>query len=126
MEIDKLTRSLMEGTAEQPSSSLISRIMDRVFNERKILRKVYVKRLPSLGFIFGVLAVYIFLVGGGLYFFVMNPDSGGISISEEFKQLFPILLTIGAGISFAFFFSQLDKWLFSKIKHSDQKQDIEE
>lgn len=119
VKIDKLTRDLMEGTAEQPSLSLMSRIMARVMGERKKSRKIYVKRLPSLSTLFSVLIVYLLIVGGGFYLLYLNPESVGVS--EEFKHFFPILLTIAAGISFALLFSQLDKWLFAKAKHKEQK-----
>lgn len=111
--IDKLTRELMQGTAEQPSSSLIDRIMSAVMKEKKNAQKGYVKKLPSLSGLAGILLVYLLLMAGAVYFLINNP--GDVKLfAKEFSQAFPIFLTFAAGISFFFLFSQLDKWLFKR------------
>ena len=74
-DIDKLTRKLMEGTAERPSPTLNERIMRLIFSEKPIRRRiVYVEPLPRIGAIAGGILVYLaavlivlYLVGAGIY-----------------------------------------------------------
>lgn len=118
--IDKLTRELMRGTTEQPSSSLMDRIMSAVMKEKRLNPRGYVKKLPSLGGLLSVLLVYLLLAGGVFYFLINNPGEAKF-LSKEFIQAFPIFLTFAAGISFFFLYSQLDKWLFQKEKQKTNK-----
>lgn len=119
--IDKLTRDLMEGTAEQTSTSLLGRIMERVMQEKKMpLQKTSFSKLPSPGRLFGGLVVYLLVVLGVFQLFASQPESAGI-FGEQLKNAFPLLLTVATGISFFFFFSQLDNWLRMKEKKHESK-----
>lgn len=112
-QIDKLTRDLMQGTALAPSSSLMDRIMGRVMNEKKASQKGYLGKMPSLGTLLGGLAVYLLIIAGIFYLLKTDPGAGS-SVLEGIKNIFPLLLTVGTGISFFFLFTQLDNWMKSK------------
>jgi len=120
--IEKLTRELMQGATVQPSSSLMSRIMSAVLKEKKAGQRASVKKLPSLAGLAGGLLVYLAIVCGSLYLFINNPGEAKL-IGQEFQQAFPIFLTVAAGCSFFFLFSQLDKWLFKKEKEKASNLD---
>lgn len=108
-EIDKLTRKLMDGTAEQPSPSLNSRIMALIMREKPQLRICHMRNIPSVQIIVVVFIVYMLLLVGG-----MNLLSGyqqTEAMSHSLKHMFPLILTGAGGISFFFFFTQLDNWL---------------
>jgi len=111
--INKLTRDLMQGTAEQPSASLMSRIMNSIMREKNVVRKAYIKKMPSLTWLLGGLFVYLLVVAGILFSFKFNAENK-IEITPMFWDIFPLILTITGGISCFFFFSQLDNWLRKK------------
>lgn len=119
--IDKLTRNLLQGTAKQPSASLMDRIMSAVIKEKQQAQKGYLRKLPSIGGLAAGFFVYLLIAAGLLYFFFTNPGEGSQLFSKEVIQTFPIFLTFAAGISFYFLFSQLDKWLFRKEKEKAKK-----
>lgn len=114
--IDKLTRSLMENTAEQPSVSLNARIMALIMGEKRAaFKKCYIKKLPSPFAIFIGFAAYMMLIAGGASLF-MKQAAGGDELIQSIKHFFPLLLTVGSGVSIFFFFAQLDNWL--RVKES--------
>lgn len=114
-EINKLTRSLMQGTAEQPSSDLNSRIM-AIIRKSASVRKVFqVSKPVSAGQLFGVFFVYMLLIAGGLLL-LQKYSLGTNDTSDLLKELFPLILTIVGGVSFFIFFGQLDNYLY-KQKH---------
>lgn len=114
-EINKLTRSLMQGTAEQPSSDLNSRIM-AIIRKSTSVRKVFqVSKPVSAGQLFGVFFVYMLLIAGGLLL-LQKYSLGTNDTSDLLKELFPLILTIVGGVSFFIFFGQLDNYLY-KQKH---------
>lgn len=116
--IDKLTRELLQGTAEQPSSSLMGRIMSAVMEEKKRNQKIVMQKLPSLNGLAGILLVYLALALGTIYYLFTNASEVKY-LSPEFMQAFPIVLTFAAGISFFFLFGQLDKWLQKRMKSKE-------
>lgn len=116
--IDKLTRELLQGTAEQPSSLLMGRILSAVMKEKKLNQKITMQKLPSLNGLAGMLLVYLLLALGTIYYLFMNPAEIEL-LSPELMQAFPIVLTFAAGISFFFLFGQLDKWLQKRMKNEE-------
>lgn len=115
-EIDKLTRKLMEGTTEQPSPSLNSRIMALIMREKPQLRICHMRNIPSTQIIVVALLAYMLLLVGGMNLFQTYQHTE--VISHSLKQMFPLILTGAGGISFLFFFTQLDNWL----RRRDMKQ----
>ena len=110
-DIDHLTSKLIQGTAEQPSSSLNTKIMEQIMRERSWKGRVYVKNMPSVGTIIIVLVAYCLVVlGFGLIPSLSQSVIASFSL-DDLKVLFPLLLTIGGGASLFFFFAQLDRWL---------------
>lgn len=62
-EIDKLTRKLMESTAERPSSRLNECIMRLIWKEKSLRKRiVYVESLPRIGAIAWGVVFYLLLV----------------------------------------------------------------
>lgn len=109
--IDQLTRNLMKDTAEQPSSSLNMRIMALIMKEKQLIRKCKMKGLPSPAAIMTGFVVYMLIIVGVFYW---GFSSTGTTQPNSIIAFFPILLTIGGGVSFFFLFSQLDNWLKQK------------
>ena len=97
-DIDKLTRKLMEGTAERPSSTLNERIMRLIFSEKSLRRRiVYVEPLPRIGAIAGGILVYLALI---LLLFVycrMEGVTSG-SLLEMIRPYSPLLLLASCAI----------------------------
>lgn len=114
-DINKLTRGLMEGTAQTPSPGLLGKIMERVMQEKKAIQKNYFRKLPSPGVLFGILLIYMLVVAGISYLFLSQPEATG-AIKQKLKDYFPIFFTVATGISFFFFFTQLDNWLHAREK----------
>lgn len=108
-EIDVLTRKLMEGTTEEPSPSLNSRIMALIMREKHQLRICYIRNIPSVQIILVAFMVYMLLLVGGMNLFKEYQQTE--AMSHFMKQMFPLILTAAGGISFFFFFAQLDNWL---------------
>ncbi|WP_102407098.1 hypothetical protein [Parabacteroides bouchesdurhonensis] len=112
--IDKLTKKLMNGTFEQPSPSLNTRIMALIMGEkRSLIRKCYIKRMPSLSMVIGCFVVYMMLIAGVASLFMKQSETMS-NLLEGLKNIFPMLLTIGTCVSLFFFFTQLDNWLNTK------------
>lgn len=110
-EMDCLTRSLMKDTIEQPSASLNSRIMALIMAEQKRMCKYHMRRLPPVSILFVLLVGYMLLLAG-IGFLVKSAGTSGMESSlAMFMKYFPLLLTVGAGVSFCYLFGELDHWL---------------
>lgn len=114
-DIDDLTRRLMQNTFEQPSFSLNARIMARIMKEKRQIYTYYMRKLPSLNTILVLIGVYVLVVGGVFYtlFIHAGPEA---DLEPALHQYFPVAFTVIACLSFFFFFTQLDKWLYKKGK----------
>lgn len=109
----------MKETLEQPSSDLNSRIMALLLKNAPEKRVFRIGKTVSPGLIFGVFVVYMFIIAGGML--LLRGNTGAVSeLMVVLKDLFPVLLTIGGGISFFILFAQLDEWL----KQHDRKTSI--
>ena len=111
-DIDALTRSLFEGTAERPSASLNMRIMELVRKEQRIRRA---KTSPD-----GIRGL---LIGFAIYFLVVALLFGLgyaqkvttlAALFETYPRLQPCLLTVGSSAMLFFFFTQLNNYLLWK------------
>lgn len=109
-ELDRLTRGLMRDAIEQPSPSLNARIMGLIMAEKTKAFKYHMRRLPPMGVIFALLLVYILLVLGLLMLY-NGAENSPSAFSQVMRRYFPLLLTVGSGISFSYLFAELDKWL---------------
>lgn len=118
-EIDTLTRRLMQGTAEQPSSSLNARIMALIGKRRRHPAEMYVGRAPSVGLILVCLWGYLLLVAAGA-FCLRGPSDVSVAGVGSIRQLFPAVLTVGGAGFFFFCFAQLDTWLVHRGKKRSQ------
>lgn len=117
-DIDQLTRKLMQESIEQPSSSLSFRIMEMIRQEMKETKVYYVNKTPSASSILVGLLIYLAFIAIVVYSLQSNPELTS-HVMDSVKDSFPMMLTIGSGISFFFLFGELDKWLRSKEKHKD-------
>lgn len=114
-DIDDLTRRLMQNTFEQPSFSLNARIMARIMKEKRQIYTYYMRKLPSLNTILILIGVYV-LVVGGLFYTLFSHAGSETDLEPALHQYFPVAFTVIACLSFFFFFTQLDKWLYKKGK----------
>lgn len=119
-EMDKLTRSLMQDATEQPSADLNSRIMAMIRKSAQA-RKVFAMNKPvSVGQLVGVLAVYLLVIIGGAA--LLQNQLSDVSQAVGFlKDYFPLILTVGGGISFFIFFGYLDSYLYRRGHASSDK-----
>lgn len=88
-ELDQLTRRLMAGTAESPSSSLNMRIMVLIRRQKKP-DVAFVPSMPSLANYLGWFLVYIALAAGAFYYVYSNK----LDMSIIWKELTPYLSLI--------------------------------
>lgn len=88
-ELDQLTRRLMAGTAESPSSSLNMRIMALIRRQKKP-DVAFVPSMPSLANYLGWFLVYIALAAGAFYYVYSNK----LDMSIIWKELTPYLSLI--------------------------------
>ena len=109
-EIDRLTRELLEGTAERPSASLNDRIMGLIFQERRKRSVAYVRRgLTPLG-VFGLFLAYALVCGGILW--LMGNTAGSVArVTGAMRAYFPLLVAAASAIACFFLFTQVDNWL---------------
>lgn len=88
-ELDQLTRRLMAGTAESPSSSLNMRIMALIRRQKKP-EIAFVPSMPSLANYLGWFLVYIALAAGAFYYVYSNK----LDVSTIWEELTPYLSLI--------------------------------
>lgn len=88
-ELDQLTRRLMAGTAESPSSSLNMRIMALIRRQKKP-EVAFVPSMPSLANYLGWFLVYIALAAGAFYYVYSNK----LDMSTIWEELTPYLSLI--------------------------------
>lgn len=88
-ELDQLTRRLMAGTAESPSSSLNMRIMALIRRQKKS-EIAFVPSMPSLANYLGWFLVYIALAAGAFYYVYSNK----LDVSTIWEELTPYLSLI--------------------------------
>lgn len=123
-EIDNLTRQLMQGTAEKPSSSLNTRIMALIGQTRTRIVRIEVSRIPSAGLIWiGLVCYAVFVAVGAACLWA--PSDATIGTWGSLKKLFPLFLTVGGAGSLFFCLAQLDNWLLGREKNR-AKPDIKE
>lgn len=120
-EIDRITRSLMKETVEQPPEELNSRIVGLLLKMAPAKKPFRIKKALSPGLLFGVLVVYMFLVAGGLMLLKDKTAGEIVEWMLFLKDLFPVFLTLAGGVSFFLFFAQLDEWLRQR-EHSSSKK----
>lgn len=114
-DIDQLTRNLMRGTVEQPSSFLNERVMARLMEEKKAARRVSVNQMPSLRWILIIVGVLYMIVVAGMANLLFGGNEGQMDLlMEKIKRFFPLLLTVFGSVSFFFLLTQLDMWLYNK------------
>lgn len=118
-EMDCLTRSLMKDTIEQPSASLNSRIMALIMKEKALMCKYHMKRLPPVSVLFALFVGYMLLIAGIAFLVKSAGESGMESSLAALMKYFPLLLTVGAGVSFCYLFAELDHWL--RVNHPAKK-----
>ena len=109
-QIDKLTRDLMKGATEKPSTSLMGRIMVRVMQEHQATRRIQVTKSPVLKWIFGGLFVYIILALCSFNLFLAEPTAVMATV-QIITTYFPVIITFIVSISLFIIFAQLDNWL---------------
>lgn len=88
-ELDQLTRRLMAGTAESPSSSLNMRIMALIRRQKKP-DVAFVPSMPSLANYLGWFLAYIALAAGAFYYVYSNK----LDMSTIWEELTPYLSLI--------------------------------
>lgn len=88
-ELDQLTRRLMAGTAENPSSSLNMRIMALIRRQKKP-DVAFVPSMPSLANYLGWFLAYIALAAGAFYYVYSNK----LDMSTIWEELTPYLSLI--------------------------------
>lgn len=88
-ELDQLTRRLMAGTAESPSSSLNMRIMALIRRQKKP-DVAFVPSMPSLANYLGWFLAYIALAAGAFYYLYSNK----LDMSTIWEELTPYLSLI--------------------------------
>lgn len=88
-ELDQLTRRLMAGTAESPSSSLNMRIMTLIRRQKKP-DVAFVPSMPSLANYLGWFLAYIALAAGAFYYVYSNK----LDMSTIWEELTPYLSLI--------------------------------
>lgn len=120
-DIDLLTRKLMQGTAEQPSTSLNSRIMALIMREKKRVYKYSVKKQFTPAGIFGMFVAYMLVLAGIMHWVRLSPE-GLETVWGFLHGYFPIILTVVSGVSYFFLFTQLDNWLKREETHKKNIQ----
>lgn len=111
-DIDSLTRSLLEGTAERPSASLNMRIMELVRRERRF-RKEKVQSDGIRGLLIGF-GIYFVVIAIGCALGYSQEITTLSGFFEAYPRLLPCLLTVGSSAIFFFFFTQLNNYLLWK------------
>ncbi len=115
-QIDKLTRKLMEGSVEKPSSELLARVMKQVAKEQADSRKSYNLSRPVITWMVAVLVAY-FLFALGMGYLLLAPSEPTAETSQLVKGLFTLIVALSVGASFFFCCAQLDNWMRWKEHH---------
>lgn len=113
-DLDNLTRSLLEGTAEKPSASLNLRIMELIRKE-SCLRKAKSQPDGIRGLLTGF-AIYFLTLAVIIGLGYTHDATSLTKIFETFPRLRLFLLTAGSSAMFFFFFTQLNNYLLWKKK----------
>ena len=119
--IELLTRRLMEGVLEQPSSLLNARVMALSRLERRRVYRYYHRKELTPAAIFIFFVIYMLAMGGGLLFLKSSPDAIG-SVSEAWDTYYPLVLTVVSGVSCFVLFARLDHWLGLKSRQEGRNK----
>ena len=90
-DLDRLTRRLMEGTAERPSASLNTRIM-ALIRQQQAAKIAFVPNMPSIASWLGWFLVYLLLAAGAFYYMYVNKLTMRV-ILEEMTPYLSLVLT---------------------------------
>lgn len=95
-DLDRLTRRLMEGTAERPSASLNTRIM-ALIRQQQASKIAFVPNMPSTASWLGWFLVYLVLAAGAFYYMHTNKLTVRI-ILEEMTPYLSLVLTFALAV----------------------------
>lgn len=95
-DLDRLTRRLMEGTAERPSTSLNTRIM-ALIRQQQASKIAFVPNMPSTASWLGWFLVYLVLAAGAFYYMHTNKLTVRI-ILEEMTPYLSLVLTFALAV----------------------------
>lgn len=89
-DLDRLTRRLMEGTAERPSASLNTRIM-ALIRQQQTAKIAFVPNMPSTASWLGWFLVYLLLAAGAFYYMYANKLTMRVILEEMIPYLSLVL-----------------------------------
>lgn len=89
-DLDRLTRRLMEGTAERPSASLNTRIM-ALIRQQQAAKIAFVPNMPSTASWLGWFLVYLLLAAGAFYYMYANKLTMRVILEEMTPYLSQVL-----------------------------------
>lgn len=95
-DLDRLTRRLMEGTAERPSASLNTRIM-ALIRQQQAAKIAFVPNMPSTASWLGWFLVYLVLAAGAFYYMYANKLTMRV-ILEEMTPYLSLVLTCSLAV----------------------------
>lgn len=95
-DLDRLTRRLMEGTAERPSASLNTRIM-ALIRQQQTAKIAFVPNMPSTASWLGWFLVYLLLAAGAFYYMYANKLTMRV-ILEEMTPYLSLVLTCALAV----------------------------
>ena len=95
-DLDRLTRRLMEGTAERPSASLNTRIM-ALIRQQQTAKIAFVPNMPSTASWLGWFLVYLLLAAGAFYYMYANKLTMRV-ILEEMTTYLSLVLTCALAV----------------------------
>lgn len=95
-DLDRLTRRLMEGTAERPSASLNTRIM-ALIRQQQAAKIAFVPNMPSTASWLGWFLVYLVLAAGAFYYMYANKLTMRF-ILEEMTPYLSLVLTCALAV----------------------------
>lgn len=95
-DLDRLTRRLMEGTAERPSASLNTRIM-ALIRQQQAAKIAFVPNMPSTASWLGWFLVYLVLAAGAFYYMYANKLTMRV-ILEEMTPYQSLVLTCALAV----------------------------
>ncbi|MDD7632473.1 MAG: hypothetical protein SOY43_04070 [Parabacteroides sp.] len=98
LDIDKLTRSLLEDQLEKPSSHLNTRIMNQIMQEKRTLQQIQISSDLSIGWLV-ICCLLISSVGGVIgYLWIWNQPSFQ-QLQQTMAPYLPYLCTLGMIVS---------------------------